>query len=243
MIYYELIGAVKEPYISKKEVTFNPAKLEKIRKEMIKNCSIIHHHKYTTINKPNYYSSERIVNYCDTKTGFKKISGYEFEFQVEEYLVEYDELIHPYEVTLLTSILAGDSEALEQLLNIIYSKPKIVNINSAYVHNLTKAEEEAEESIAALASGTIEKSLGELKLKLIKEKIADLEEHIDRNKNQKRPQEYYQTLRESFIMSPVATLPLQEFKKVFNFFNYDENTLLADKRITKIRQKTEKTDK
>lgn len=44
MIHYQLIGAVRDPYISKYEVEIRRERLEAIKEEMILSCSEIKHH-------------------------------------------------------------------------------------------------------------------------------------------------------------------------------------------------------
>ena len=43
MIHYQLIGAVRDPYISKYEVEIRRERLEAIKEEMILSCSEIKH--------------------------------------------------------------------------------------------------------------------------------------------------------------------------------------------------------
>ena len=43
---------------------------------------------------------------------------------LEEYLVEYDELVYPIEAILIERILDDDNEALEELLDILYNPKK-----------------------------------------------------------------------------------------------------------------------
>ncbi len=39
MIYYQLIGAVRDPYIEKKKVELKKERLEELKREIILNCS------------------------------------------------------------------------------------------------------------------------------------------------------------------------------------------------------------
>lgn len=122
MIHYQLIGAVRDPYISKYEVEIRRERLEAIKEEMILSCSEIKHHSYktTTIYRKCY--DERTINYTSKKIGIKEGRGYEPD--LEEYLVEYDELVYPIEAILIERILDDDNEALEELLDILYNPKK-----------------------------------------------------------------------------------------------------------------------
>ena len=99
MIHYQLIGAVRDPYISKYEVEIRRERLEAIKEEMILSCSEIKHHSYKTTN--GFVSCDnRITNFHTSK-----IRPSEENNGLEEYLVEYDEIIYPYEVKLIEKVL------------------------------------------------------------------------------------------------------------------------------------------
>lgn len=66
MIHYQLIGAVRDPYISKYEVEIRRERLEAIKEEMILSCSEIKHHSYKTTN--GFVSCDnRITNFHTSK--------------------------------------------------------------------------------------------------------------------------------------------------------------------------------
>ena len=48
MIHYQLIGAVRDPYIEKNKVELKKERLEKLKREIILNCSEKKHYKYKT---------------------------------------------------------------------------------------------------------------------------------------------------------------------------------------------------
>ena len=56
--------------------------------------------------------------------------------------------------------------------------------------------------------------------------------YIEINKNQKPVSLYYQSIKESFIFHPVAMLPIKDFNKTLEFFDYDTNRDNYDKKIT-----------
>ena len=89
MIHYQLIGAVRDPYIEKNKVELKKERLEELKREIILNCSEKKHYKYktTTIYRKCY--DERTINYTSKKIGIKEGRGYDPD--LEEYLVEYDE--------------------------------------------------------------------------------------------------------------------------------------------------------
>lgn len=48
MIHYQLIGAVRDPYIEKNKVELKKERLEELKREIILNCSEKKHYKYKT---------------------------------------------------------------------------------------------------------------------------------------------------------------------------------------------------
>ena len=85
--------------------------------------------------------------------------------------------------------------------------------------------------------------LGLNKLNLIKEKIEDINKHIELNRSQRNPSYYYQVIRECFDFGIGEMISTKEFEKMIDFFGYEDNEELVGKRITKIRSIIKKTDK
>lgn len=241
MVYYQFIGLKEEGYIQKYYITFNRERLEKIKNEMIFSCSEIRHRKYKTTTKPNYYDTTKIINYSDTKIGIKYGKGYNPD--LDEYLVEYDELVHPLVVNLIEGVLNNNNDSLERLLDIVYIPRKNKEDKKNYYIELRKAEEERKEVEAATKKGMMSFDLGLNKLNLIKEKIEDINKHIELNRSQRNPSYYYQVIRECFDFGIGEMISTKEFEKMIDFFGYEDNEELVGKRITKIRSIIKKTDK
>ena len=241
MVYYQFIGLKEEGYIQKYYITFNRERLEKIKNEMIFSCSEIRHRKYKTTTKPNYYDTTKIINYSDTKIGIKYGKGYDPD--LDEYLVEYDELVHPLIVNLIEGVLNNDNESLDKLLNIVYIPSKHKENKKNYYIKLRKAEEEKKEVSTAIEKGMMSLDLGLSKLNLIKEKIEEINKHIELNRSQKNPSYYYQVIRECFDFGLGEMISIKELEKILGFFGYEDNEELVGKRITKIRRIIKKTDK
>lgn len=241
MVYYQFIGLKEEGYIQKYYITFNRDRLEKIKNEMIFNCSEIRHHKYKTTTKPNYYDTTKIINYSDTKIGIKYGKGYDPD--LDEYLVEYDELVHPLIVNLIEGVLNNDNESLDKLLDIVYIPRKHKENKKNYYIELRKVEEEKKEVSTAIEKGMMSLDLGLSKLNLIKEKIEEINKHIELNRSQRNPSYYYQVIRECFDFGLGEMISIKELEKILGFFGYEDNEELVGKRITKIRRIIKKTDK
>lgn len=235
MIHYELIGAVREPYIEKNEVELRRERLEELKREIILNCSEKKHRKYktTTIYRECY--DERTINYTSKKIGIKEGRGYEPD--LEEYLVEYDELVYPVEVILIERILEGDNEALEELLDILYNPKKRPTVKEEYTETLNQTKEDIVLISKQISTGEINLEKGLFQLKQLKEKVEEIKSYIEKNKDQKSVNVYYQSIKESFTFHPVAMLPIKEFNKTLAFFDYDTNRDSYDKKITRIKRK------
>ena len=229
MIHYQLIGAVRDPYISKYEVEIRRERLEAIKEEMILSCSEIKHHSYKTTN--GFVSCDnRITNFHTSK-----IRTSEENNGLEEYLVEYDEIIYPYEVKLIEKVLKEDNTALEELLDII-SNPKRVSKENKYQNKLLETKEKRNAICDLL-------SYGVLVLNQLDETINSLEDHIERNKDRRPVFDFYQSLRESFIFHNADMLSLRDFDRTLSFFDYTDDKSVFNNKINRIKRKVLKTDK
>lgn len=235
MIHYQLIGAVRDPYIEKNEVEFKRERLEELKREIILNCSEKKHYKYktTTIYRECY--DERTINYTSKKIGIKEGRGYEPD--LEEYLVEYDELVYPIEAILIEKILDDDNEALEELLDMLYNPKKRPTVKEEYTDTLNQTKEEIVLISKQISAGEINLEKGLIQLNQFKEKIEEIKSYIEKNKDQKSVNVYYQSIKESFTFHPIAMLPIKEFNKALEFFDYDSNRDNYDKKITRIKRK------
>lgn len=241
MVHYELIGAVRDPYIEKNEVELRRERLKELKREIILNCSEKKHRKYktTTIYRECY--DERTINYTSKKIGIKEGRGYEPD--LEEYLVEYDELIYPVEAILIERILDDDNEALEELLDMLYNPKKRPTVKEEYTDTLNQTKEEIVLISKQISAGEINLEKGLIQLNQLKEKIEEIKSYIEKNKDQKSVNVYYQSIKESFTFHPIAMLPIKEFNKALEFFDYDTNRDNYDKKITRTKSKIKKNDK
>lgn len=241
MVHYELIGAVRDPYIEKNEVELRRERLKELKREIILNCSEKKHRKYktTTIYRECY--DERTINYTSKKIGIKEGRGYEPD--LEEYLVEYDELIYPVEAILIERILDDDNEALEELLDMLYNPKKRPTVKEEYTDTLNQTKEEIVLINKQISAGEINLEKGLIQLNQLKEKIEEIKSYIEKNKDQKSVNVYYQSIKESFTFHPIAMLPIKEFNKALEFFDYDTNRDNYDKKITRTKSKIKKNDK
>ena len=158
---------------------------EELKREIILNCSEKKHYKYktTTIYRKCY--DERTINYTSKKIGIKEGRGYDPD--LEEYLVEYDELVYPIEAILIERILDDDNEALEELLDILYNPKTRPTINEEYTDILAETKEEIVLISKQISTGEINLEKGLIQLKQLKEKLEKIKSYIEINKKIKNP--------------------------------------------------------
>lgn len=193
MKYYNL----KDDVIEKYNVIFDIKEIEKIKNEIINNCSDIEHKKYFSDYCLSFSENDIIRNYYERRTGELKEYFEETRF-IYEY--SYDRYIPPYLVNLLNDLLKGKN-VLEDILT--YKVPDKLPID-------IKIEEKEEE-------------LKDIDDKNTKEKIEKLKEYENLlelkkiNKNQKPLSMYYDKLVSLFKFELEDTLSIEELKKVESF--------------------------
>ena len=193
MKYYNL----KDDVIEKYNVTFDKKEIEKIKNEIINNCSDIEHKKYFSDYSPSFSKNDIIRNYYERRTG--EVKEY---FEETRFIYEYsfERYIPPYLVNLLNDLLKGKN-VLEDILT--YKVPDKLSID-------IKIEEK-------------EKELKDIDNKNTKEKIEKLKEYENLlelkklNENQKPLSLYYDKLISLFKFELEDTLSIEEVKKVESF--------------------------
>lgn len=112
MYYYKKKG--KD--IIKYEVKIDIEKLNKIRFQMINNCSYIKHikNRVTDSCMPKYWDYEHIRNYHEKYEGRIEYNDF-YSMPEDQYLVEYDYYTHPPLIQLIDSLLNGDTSSIEQI--------------------------------------------------------------------------------------------------------------------------------
>lgn len=236
MTYYEIINCINDSYIAKRNITVNKEKLAKIRKDIIKNCSIITHN----VQKGDsllYSNDEDITNYKETYLGKEPKKGYAPERKI--YLVEYDRLRHPYIVNILQKVINDDENALRELITILNSK-ETSTFNNAYDLEKYTLEKEQEELLNSITDKKSELK-NSFKLHIIKNRLYQLEINKLINKKQKNVTEYYEAIRNSLIEETLERRKIDEINKILEFLDLDinkENTESFNKSLTRIRKKT-----
>ncbi|MBQ9182038.1 MAG: hypothetical protein IJ134_05355 [Bacilli bacterium] len=194
MIYFRNNDDIIEKY----QIDFDKDELEKLKNEIINNCSFIEHVEYAS-DFPPRFTNKIIKNYTYTRTGEQKEY---FEEVRDIYLYSYDEYKPPYLVELINQLLNDNSKAIDQIINYdTTTKPNIddrINLinqefNKIAPEDITKKEEK----------------LNELK---------DLLKSKELNKNQQGIELYYDKLIELIQFNFVDSLSIDEFSKIESFF-------------------------
>lgn len=193
MFYFRKNGEVIEKY----QVHFDKDEIEKLKKQIINNCSFIEHKVYVSDYEPRF-TNEIIRNFTCTPTGRKKEY---FEETRELYQYSYDEYKPPYLVGLINQFLNGDSKAIDNILNYNIS-PK-----STLDDRINLANKE----FNRIAPEDINKK---------KEKLKELEDLLktrELNKNQQSIDLYYAQLIELIKFDLIDSLPISELVKIESF--------------------------
>ena len=105
MIYFMDEGKKRKKY----EIVVDKNGLEKLKVEIINNCSMIIHHDCNTTKTPNYYDILRIRNYSAEKIGIHKPNDFYASCETL-YHVVYDEYKYPYLIELIDKLLNNDEK-------------------------------------------------------------------------------------------------------------------------------------
>lgn len=193
MKYYNL----KDDVIEKYNVTFDIKEIEKIKNEIINNCSDIEHKKYFSDYSPSFSKNDIIRNYHERRTGEVKEYFEETRF-IYEY--SYDRYVPPHLVNLLNDLLKGEN-VLEDILTYKVLDKLPIDI---------KIEEKEEEL----------KDIDDKNTKVKIEKLKEYEKLLELkklNENQKPLSLYYDKLISLFKFELEDTLSIEEVKKVESF--------------------------
>ena len=197
MLYFRKNDEVIEKY----QVDFDKEEIEKLKKEIINNCSFIQHEEYESDYSPRF-TDEIIRNFTYTPTGKEKEY---FEETRDIYRYSYDEYKPPYLVKLINQLLNGNSKAIDEILN--YD----ISTKSSIDDRINLANQE----FSKIAPEDITKK---------KEKLKELEELLkekELNKGQQSIESYYNQLIELIKFNLIDSLPISELDRIESFLEID----------------------
>ena len=193
MNYFKKNGEVIEKY----QVDFDKEEIEKLKKEIINNCSFIKHEEYESDYSPRF-TDEIIRNFTSTPTGKEKEY---FEETRDIYRYSYDEYKPPYLVKLINQLLNGDLKAIDGILNYdISSKSSIDDRINIANQEFTEIDPE---------------NISKRKAKL--EELEELLKAKELNKDQQSIDVYYNQLVGLIKFDLIDSLPTSELHRIESF--------------------------
>ena len=201
MNYFKYNGKIIEKY----HVTFEKEEVEKLKEEIIQNCSFINHQEFESDYDP-VLKRKMIKNFHKTYVGEKDY----FEETRKVYLYSYDEYTPPYLVKLIDLLLQNDIKGLEAILSYDLSPNSSID---EQIHSVTQ-------EFIKIDNNQFQQK---------KEKLKELEELLklkELNKYQKGIDFYYNRLMQCIHFEWVNSLPMDEQKKVEDFFEKKFDSIL-----------------
>lgn len=193
MIYFRKNDEVIEKY----QISFDKEKIEKLKKEIINNCSFIKHEEYESDYSP-IFTNKIIRNFKYTPTGKEKEY---FEETREIYRYSYDEYKPPYLVELINQLLNGNSKAIDKILNYDISTKSTIDDRIDL----------ANQEFNKIAPEDIIKKREKLK------ELEDLLNEKELNKNQQSIDVYYNQLVGLIKLDLIDSLPISELGRIESF--------------------------
>lgn len=211
----------KKETIEKYSVSFSKEELEKLKIEVINNCSEIEHHEYEGTHGPNEFDYLRIRNY---KERFVRIQESRDSLQWPDqrvYHYSYDEYKFPELVSVIDELLNGNVLTLDTIFN-TNSEAK----NETIDERIRKSSEELD-------------AIDNLKIAKKREKLDELQKLIELkklNKKQKSVVLYYARLRELITLDLVDTITKEEIERVNQFFGNTTNLKKQSQKIQTLKK-------
>ena len=206
MYYYKKKG--KD--IIKYEVIINTEKLNKIRFQIINNCSHIEHIKNSVTDRmrPNEFDYEHIRNYNEKYIGRIEYNDF-YSMPEDGYSVEYDYYNHPSLVKYIDNLLNGDTSAIEQIQKVkdvvIDKEQKLLAEQQKIISKLNSMEEKNKQTLINLLNENQEKLLEYYKEKEL-------------NKNQIPSTKYKSKVLNCIELKEVEIIPYKTVLEVMKFF-------------------------
>lgn len=199
MFYFKVDNEVALKY----QVNYNGKEIEKLREDIIHNCSIIIHREYYNHYPPHFTDKSLVFNY---KSMFAFEKEY-FEETKDIYLYTFDEYKPPYLIKLVDRLLKEDVSVIDEILNYkgedkVSFDEEINLVNKEYLN----------------ADNIFERQ----------QRIKELENLLNQknlNKNQQGTYIYYQKLLSLIKFELIDTLSLDYIQRVEDFYTKDTKVL------------------
>jgi len=192
--------------ILKYEVIVDKELLSKLKYEIIEKCSLITHKDYQDTYLPKMYGIDDYLkyrNYSEVKIGVREYNDF-YSMPEDLYRIKYDEYHFPYLVELLDKLLKDDIDVLKEIYN-VNKKKEIMFIDEKI--NRQK------DLIECIDDSEFDKKISEL------EKLKELIEQKELNKNQVNVLKYYNKVKKLISFNLIDSISYEEVKRVSNFYN------------------------
>lgn len=193
MLYFKKNDDVIEKY----QVNFDKEKIEKLKQEIINNCSFITHEEYESDYFP-ILSNKNIRNFTYTTTGKEKEY---FEETRDIYHFSYDKYEPPYLVALINRLLNDDSKVIDKILNYEISSKSTIDDSIELTYQEFKR---------------IDNENGTKRSEKLKE-LEDLLKAKKLNINQQNIDLYYNQLIKLIKFNLIDSLPISELNRIESF--------------------------
>jgi len=217
MFYFVKIGK----YVKKYKVNFEKKELQRLRLEIINNCSEVIHRVHNSVDSQEYYDCLRFRKFRRDKIGTVEVNGEEknvFHFS-------YDEYIFPYLVSIIDQILLGNSEAITKIVDPDFSKepPTVFERKKIILSKLEKFNKDISKADSIENFIEREKNISKLHLDL---QVIIANDKL--NRSQKSVLGYYSKVLEILNFKLVDTLDLNDKSRIKEFFDIKEIDELDD---------------
>ncbi len=194
--------------IIKYEVSFDPKKVQELKKEVIENCSLVlHKNDYSSV-EPDSFDTLKIRNYQKNRVGVQ--DGHDV------YLISYDEYVYPELVSIIDELLKENSDCIYKIMH-----PKEDDVLSLY-------EEKAKEIFYRA-----EKTNNKEELKKLQSSVGEVISN-----DRKPVGEYYKRLKNLLVLKCRDTLPIMDLNRVLNFFDRTTSLKELEDKVYHAKMKT-----
>lgn len=189
--------------ILKYDVNFDEGELEKLRIEIINNCSIITHQEYDATKEPtDCHNHLKIRNY--QKREVRLIEYNDFYSSPEMlYHFSYDEYHFPLLAVLLEDLISGQNESVYKILELDFEEEKMF-----YVEKIKSLFQ----SIAQMDNSNITEKI---------DKLNELQKFYDCLNDTIKISTYYSLVKKALRFSLIDSIENKDVVKLFEFMEID----------------------
>ena len=213
MYYFNYKNDIVEKYL----VSFDKEEIEKLKIEIINNCSEIEHHEYEGTHGPKRINLN-IRNYKEKFIGIQE-SRDSLQWPDQNiYHYSYDEYKFPKLVAIIDELLNGKNESLDKIFN--YNpecNKQTINERIRIISN----------ELDAIDNLDIDKK---------RKKLDELQKFIELKKlniDQKSTYDYYIRLKDLINLKLIDTISIEEIKRIKIFF--EDSSIKEESKILKKR--------